>query len=184
MTPPCPTVEAGLPGTAGSIKTREQDLNLHVCELYGSSGNRVTTRNGACYGRCTVSATTPNGSARSQWPPSCGPSPIPASSAQINRHRLCRGGHGQGDAAFDRQSPSPPPRSPLGVKQADRAKPRAHHSLRETRGGSPRVNPTGEAQTLGMTSLLGSSRVCYDGARVTAFSHRASPVGRFPTLEV
>ena len=56
MPPMCPTVVLGLPGTAGSVKTRQQDLYLRCCELCGTSGNRVTTQDGACYGRCAVSA--------------------------------------------------------------------------------------------------------------------------------
>ena len=43
VTPIYPTVEAGLLGTVGSVKTRERDRYLRFCELYGTSGDRVTT---------------------------------------------------------------------------------------------------------------------------------------------
>ena len=50
----CPTVVLGLAGTAGSVKTREQDLHLRFCELSGTSENLPEPQDGACIGaaRC------------------------------------------------------------------------------------------------------------------------------------
>ena len=67
----CPTVVLVLPGTLGSILTRESPLYLGVCELPGISGNLPEPQNGACYGRCAVSATGRIGLARSPRSPSC-----------------------------------------------------------------------------------------------------------------
>ena len=67
----CPTVVVGLPGTLGSVKTRAYQFFLGVCGLSGTSRNLPEPRNGACYVRCTNSATTPNGLAWRPRSPSC-----------------------------------------------------------------------------------------------------------------
>ena len=54
MSPVCPTVYPGCPGTAWGVKTRVKDLHLRFCELYGTPGNCPEPRNGACYGRSAV----------------------------------------------------------------------------------------------------------------------------------
>ena len=54
MSPLCPTVVVGLPGTPGSVKTRAYQFFLGVCGLSGTSRNLPEPRNGACYGRCAV----------------------------------------------------------------------------------------------------------------------------------
>ena len=116
VTPIYPTVEAGLLGTVGSVKTRERDLNLHVCELYGTSGDRVTTRNGACYGRSAISAPSRTGFARSPR------SPSGMAAGRFGPCSCRSSGTGSTEPATARPTPTP-------------------CSLRDTRGGSLRSTP-------------------------------------------
>ena len=104
MPPMCPTVVLGLPGTAGSVKTRQQDLYLRCCELCGTSGNRVTTQDGACYGR---SAKPDRFLPESAVAKLLGGWPIRAVSVPTNRYWLDRGGARQGDARASQPARNP-----------------------------------------------------------------------------
>ena len=97
MSPVCPTVYPGCPGTAWGVKTRVKDPHLRFCELYGTPGNCPEPRNGACRGRCTVSATSRTGFARSLR------SPAAWQSADSGRARADQ-------AALARQRRRPPSR--------------------------------------------------------------------------
>ena len=138
MSPLCPTVVVGLPGTPGSVKTRAYQFFLGVCGLSGTSRNLPEPRNGACYGRCTLSATTRNVLAWRPRPPSCA---TPGRSSPRPRKPT-------GAGSTEATTANPMPRSTGSeqalptpeIKQADRAKPGSHH-LRETRGGSYRQLP-------------------------------------------
>ena len=99
MPPICPTVGLRLPGTAGSVKTRVKDLNLHVCELSGISGNRPEPLEWRmlwalrCFGDhpdriCRGSAVA---GLLGSWP-------IRAVPVPIDRRRLGGGGGGEGGA--------------------------------------------------------------------------------------
>ena len=133
MSPLCPTVVVGLPGTPGSVKTRAYQFFLGVSGLSGTLRNLPEPQNGACYGRCTLSATTRNVLAWRPRPPSCATpgrsSPRPRKPTGAGSTEATTANPMPRSIGSDQALPTPE------IKQADRAKPGSHH-LRETRGGS------------------------------------------------